>query len=168
MSPDTLEPQVDPLYGFKRDLQKYQQCCAHCAEFEEQEFRGDSARFEGPSRAKRDFARRVAAEGLWVSGMASLFDLLTTNYKAQERLVAEQLKHAEKSSEAADKVARWTKWLVVVTAVLILTTALSPLLAKAPVPNEVRLSVPGLVMPPQASAIIPVDTQSPQSPTHDQ
>lgn len=85
-----------------------------------------------------------------MSGVAGLFNLLETNYKAQERLVVEQLKHAEKSSEAADKVARWTKWLVVVTAVLILTTALSPLWTKAPVPIEVRLAAPAQALHPPA------------------
>jgi hypothetical protein len=155
----------DPLAGFKQDLATYRESRDNFVSVDEQWAHYASNKVKQTPWVKADTARTLAAEGLWVSGMASLFNLLETNYKAQERLVAEQLKHAGRSSEAADKVARWTKWLVVVTAALILTTAfvglLGPLFAKAPTPVEVRLVVPGLAHQPQPPAVIRTDLQSP-------
>jgi hypothetical protein len=118
---------MDPLAGFKQAFEKYRQCQADCDEFEEQERRGDSKRFQGPTGARRDLARRIAAEGLWVSGMAGLFDLLTTNYKAQEQLVAKQLRLARRTTRA-------TIAMAIIAGAAIVATVLGPKFWREPMP----------------------------------
>jgi len=99
MLPDSPAPQADPLAEFKQAFEKYQKCQAYCVEGQEQFDRGGIAFVQGKSLERRRIERRIAAEGLWVSGMAGLFSLLTTNYQAQERLVAEQVKGSSRDRQ---------------------------------------------------------------------
>ena len=63
--------------------------------------------------------RIIASEQLWVNGMAGMFDLLTTNYKAQERLVAEQLRLARRTTRA-------TIAMTIIAGAAIVATVLGP------------------------------------------
>jgi hypothetical protein len=140
MLPDSPAPQADPLAEFKQAFEKYQKCQAYCVEGQEQFDRGGIAFVQGKSLERRRIERRIAAEGLWVSGMAGLFSLLTTNYQAQERLVAEQVK-------AAHVTARWTIVMAIVAAVTIAYTALvgRPIFSKPSPPVEVNLVAPATI-----------------------
>lgn len=83
--------------------------------------------YEGDTWKRHQDLCRLAAQDLWVTGLASFFDILTTNYKAQERLLDKQLELAEKSAKAADRVAWWTMALVIVTGILIIATVFTGL-----------------------------------------
>ncbi|MGA9654902.1 MAG: hypothetical protein WBV96_13415 [Polyangia bacterium] len=150
MAAQGQEPQPDPLVWFKQALDKYRECQAAFEECEDLTYYGSD------TWKRRDNMRRIASEGLWVSGVAGFFSLLETNYKAQELLVAEQLKLAKENSAAAKVTAKWTMVMAIVAAVTIAYTAL------------VGRPVLNLVAPvPQAPVVIPADSQSPQSPTRD-
>lgn len=149
MLPELPAPRVDPLAEFKEAFEKYRKCQACCVEGQDQFDRGGVGFVQGKSLARRDSERRTAAEGLWVSGMAGLFSLLTTNYQAQERLVAEQLRLAKENSSAAHVTARWTMIMAIVAAVTIAYTALvgRPIFSKPSPPVEVRLAAPAALAP---------------------
>lgn len=106
-----------------------------------------------------------------MSGVFGLFDLITTNYKAQERLVAEQLRLTAEQTASAKSMASSTKWLVIVTCFLIAVTGFvglcGPIFPRSPAPIEVHLIAPGPGYKLQAQGPTPSDPESVQSPTRD-
>jgi hypothetical protein len=169
MPADTKDPAPTfyPLSRFKEALAEYQACRA---EFETCGKDPYSAR-GSDTWNKRDTARKIAAEGLWVSGVAALFNLLETNYNAQERIVEAQLKLAAEQTASAKSMATSTKWLVIVTCLLIVITGVvglcGPIFAKATSPVDARQATPGLIAPAQAPVPTPADRRLLLSPTRD-
>jgi hypothetical protein len=107
-----------------------------------------------------------------VNGVAGFFNLLETNYKAQERLVAEQLRlasqqveYAKEKSAAALATARWTKAMAIIAGVAIVFTVLvgllGPVFSKPAPPIEVRLVAPTVPASSPTPAITPANPQSP-------
>ncbi|MBN2574924.1 MAG: hypothetical protein JXP73_10205 [Deltaproteobacteria bacterium] len=117
-----LETRTEALSEFRQALATYRECRTAFGHWEAEVARMHCYRDSLPEWQKANQERVVAAENLWVSGVAGFFDLLEANSDAQRELLAKQLELAEKSSTAADKVAWWTKALVIATGVLILAT----------------------------------------------
>ena len=123
-------PDIDPLGEFKSAVTAYQASRQAFVEAEDLA-RSSAIPREQHHRWRKAYEDRLlASEGLWVSGMAGLFDLLTTNYKAQAELAKEQ-------DKTASRMAFWTMALVIVTCVLIVVTAYIGL--KPARPMELRL-----------------------------
>jgi len=70
------EPNPDPFAEFRRAFAKYQRKQAAFDSYEEQIGKTGGVYVGSQSWKKLDLVRRVASEGLWVSGVSGYFNLL--------------------------------------------------------------------------------------------
>jgi hypothetical protein len=99
------------------------------------------------SRQKAALDQAQAATQYAEAVVAVLLDSIDSYVKASDRAREAQERFVEQQARSASQMAFWTKGLVIVTCLLIVTTALvglvGPIFSKAPVPIEVRLIAPG-------------------------
>jgi hypothetical protein len=174
------DAEKDPLEEFRAAHAKYRACKKDFLDYEEGLRRDNRASYIGPPNDQwktRDRNRQQASEGLWVSGVAALFSLLTTNYKAQERIVERQLQLADKqlecakeSSAAAAMTARWTIVMAVIAAAALVVGLYFQATARQaqPItPQAIYVQPPTLSTASPAPTPTPADPQSPQPPERD-
>jgi hypothetical protein len=121
MATQEQKPQPDPLACFKHALAKYRESVDTFEKGWRETYWGSE------TWRQRDHERRIAAEELWVSGVGGFFDLLETNYKAQEQLVAEQVRLARRTTRA-------TVAMAIIAGAAIVAAILGPKFWREPAP----------------------------------
>jgi hypothetical protein len=115
------------------------------------------------SRQKAALDQNQATTQYAEAVVAVLLDSLDSYIKASEKTREAQERFVEKQALAASQMAFWTKGLVLVTCLLIVTTAfvglVGPIFARATAPIEVRLIAPRTGYQLRSPVAIPEDQQ---------
>jgi hypothetical protein len=132
---------TDTWSSLEKAVTHYRSCKTH---FDAQE-NSIRPRETNPFWERARIARESAWEDLLVTGLEAYCRALARKSEADTLLVEKQLELATKQAIASDRMAFWTKGLVVVTGVLIIVSAVVGLygpLRSTPLPTTVRLEYP--------------------------
>lgn len=157
-------PNPDPLADFRTALERYQTCRGEFVRVDNVFEQDGDIKTRVPDWIKAETARAVAAEGLWVSGMASLFDALEhyTEAAAKDResqALAREAREREQRAiaERDDRhmaVQRRQGWITLgFTVVIAFSTAIYTVAAWKQAKQSERTIAPATISAPASLAL---------------